>query len=326
MISFGSAAHTSELGSDSDAPIMIQPQKNTLLASFVQLNLSVIDEAIARHGAVLLRGFSMEGVDDFGVTALLLSDVLLNDYGDLPPSGSRGTYFATPYDSSLQIEFHNEASHTATIPGRQFFYCEHPADKGGAWRIVDGQRVVQQLPAAVVKEFCQRNLLYRRRFIPGLDVSWQQFFRVENVDAAKLRAQELGYDADWDDKEKIFTTFRRAPAIIKNGTVWFNQILLHHPRALPEHIYEGLEGLFGRDGFPRQVFFGDGEVIEDDIVDLIRETLEAKSLTIDTRQGDVLILNNLRFAHSRAPYEGHRSVRVALGNPVLAEKLTNLSC
>jgi hypothetical protein len=52
------------------------------------------------------------------------------------------------------------------------------------------------------------------------------------------------------------------------------------------------------------------------VVDVINEVYQRHTAATPWRRGDLLLVDNLRTAHSRQPYEGDREIVVAMGNPV----------
>jgi alpha-ketoglutarate-dependent taurine dioxygenase len=97
---------------------------------------------------------------------------------------------------------------------------------------------------------------------------------------------------------------------------FFNQIQLHHTRCLDADVREDLLAMVGPERMPRQVFYGDGSPIEDEVMDLIGELYEACAVRFDWRRGDVVMLDNMLAAHARDPYEGPRRIVVAMGDMV----------
>jgi hypothetical protein len=312
----GASAHR-----DADGPLRLRADDSIPARSFIAAHVSELQVALSRIGCVLLRGFSVDDLADFRLAVAQLCTSLIDDYGDLPPSTVTGAYEATPYDNRLDIQFHNEASHTPTAPSRQFFFCEQAAAEGGQWRVVDGRRVAARLPSDLVDRFARNGLRYSRRFIPHVDVSWQRFLKTTDEHEATTIATALGYDARWDTGTRILTLTRRAPALLHDGTVWFNQIMLHHRLALPERSRAALTRAFGDGPFPREVSFGDGSVIDEETLVQVRQALEDEAVDIETHSGDILLINNILVAHSRAPYRGDRRVRVVLGDPVAVDTL-----
>jgi alpha-ketoglutarate-dependent taurine dioxygenase len=86
-----------------------------------------------------------------------------------------------------------------------------------------------------------------------------------------------------------------------------------HPSALDPISYEELMRMCGsEDRFRLNVTYGDGEAIPIADLQAIRAVLRAQERAHCWRAGDVLVLDNLLTAHGRAPFEGRRSIAVAM--------------
>ena len=288
------------------------------LAHWITHHRSDIDDALWTDGYVLFRGFDVGGLEGFETCAASACDTLYRHYGDLPlASASDNVYFATPYPKHLEIQFHNEASHTDTWPSRQLFFCLEPAPQGGEWTLSDGRKALDKLPADMLEAFNAHGLVYRRRFIRGLDASWQEFFKVDSIAELRDKIGPKGYEIDAVSDDEMTVSYR-THAIIelaeRGSASWFNQILLHHPDALPTEVDSLLSKHFPRDRFPRTVFLGNGAPIPAAWVRTISDVLNDCSIRIRTQANDVLLVNNLLMAHGRLPYSGNRQIRVALGD------------
>jgi len=274
-----------------------------------------IDAALSRSGAALFRGFAIPDVCAFERAAEALCGPLAGDYGDLP-RGSMGANFygATPYPAELPILFHHEGAHTSRWPRRIAFFCIEPAARGGETVIADGRRVFAALSRGLRTRFEREGLLYMRRFTPGIDVAWQAYFRTGDRSEVERRCRADGIDAEWTDDDGLRIRQRR-PAVLRRGkdAVFFNQILLHHPSALPDEVREALSTLLAEEDFPRRVAFGDGSQISDDAVAEVRSACRSAAAEIRWRRGDLLLVDNELAAHGRRPYEGERGIAVAMG-------------
>ena len=81
-------------------------------------------------------------------------------------------------------------------------------------------------------------------------------------------------------------------------------------------VHEYLVDVYGADGLPFNTRFGNGDPIGADIVEVINEVYEAHTTHEPWQSGDLLIVDNVRSAHSREPFEGAREVLVGLADPV----------
>lgn len=298
-------------------PLVIEPLVEGLDASrWAAARRDALESLLARHGALLFRGFGLDSIGAFEAFAEALSPGLHGSYGDLPKKeGGRNIYRSTPYPEREMILYHNESSHLESWPRKQWFFCEKPSRSGGATPLADIRQVLEQLPAEVVEVFERKGLLYSRTFTEGVEPSWQAFFGTDERAAVEARCREEGTDFEWLEADSLQIR-TRCPAVIRHPLTqeraFFNQVQLHHPFCLGEEMREDLFDMFGADRLPRMVSYGDGSPIEDPVMALIGEAYEACAVRFDWRQGDVIMLDNMLTAHARDPYEGPRLIVVAM--------------
>ena len=285
------------------------------LGDWAAMNRSRIDAALSIGGSVVFRGFSHPENADFERAAESLCSGLYAGYGDLPRETVGGRiYGSTPYPSDRPIHFHNEGAHTAAWPERIVFCCRIEPAHGGATPTADGRRVYAALSRRSQRLFAERGLRYTRTFTPGLDVDWRDFFRTEEKADVETRCRREGIDFAWRPDGGL-RIVRNGPAVLRRGDagVFFNQILLHHPAALPPEVREALASLAPEDEFPRHVTFGDGSAIPDRVVGEVARAFEAAAVELPWQRDDVLLVDNALAAHGRRPFEGERKIVVAMG-------------
>ena len=314
----GDLVREGSLESDRTFPILLQPATDDLdLADWVLGNGDFLREKLARHGAILLRGFDVKSAAEFERTAASLCPDLFGEYGDLPQAeGAAKVYASTPYPADKTILFHNESSHMHRWPLKQFFFCITPALSRGETPIVDCREIYRSLRPELVAPFAEKGLLYVRSFVEGLDVSWQSFFRTEERARVEEYCRNSGINFEWTSDGGLRTT-QRAPAVAKHPLtgelVFFNQVQLHHPSCLDGEVRKSLASLFGDKGLPRNVLFGDGSPIPDEAVLEILQVYWDHAVSFPWQAGDILMLDNMLVAHARNPYEGPRKIAVAMG-------------
>src|SRR6185436_2049584 len=86
--------------------------------------------------------------------------------------------------------------------------------------------------------------------------------------------------------------------------VFFNQIQLHHPSCLDPSVRRALVSVCGADALPRDVRFGDGGPIEDEVALELVALYERLAVRFPWQRGDLLMVDNMLVAHGRYPYEG----------------------
>ena len=79
-------------------------------------------------------------------------------------------------------------------------------------------------------------------------------------------------------------------------------------------VREFLVDVYGSDGLPFNTRFGNGDPIGEEIVQLLNEVYEANTAREPWQAGDLMLVDNVRTAHSREPFEGLREVLVAMAD------------
>lgn len=291
------------------------------LASWGADHREEVEAQLLRDGAVLFRGFDLDSPSRFESAAgSLTPEGLHGDYGDLPREASDGNIFlSTPYPDDLQIHFHNESSHLATWPLRIFFNCAIAAAEGGETPVLDCRRTYAELDPTLIADLESRGLTYVRNFSPGIDVPWQSFFGTSDRGAVEARCERSSTRCEWIGDDGLRVHQDAAAVRIHPTTgerVLFNQVLLHHPAAIPVSTREALLEIYEPDALPRNVTFGDGTLIPDDTVRYLIDEYEARSVRFAWEAGDMMMLDNMLVSHARAPFAGPRKILVAMATIV----------
>ncbi|MGG6293709.1 condensation domain-containing protein [Leptolyngbya sp. AN02str] len=313
-------------------PLVLQPNFTGLdsgvdcsidLADWVSSHRDQIEGDLLRYGAILFRGFGLRAIADFERVAQALCPQLFGEYGDLPRVEIGGkVYGSTPYPADQAILFHNESSHLNLYPLKIWFYCVQAAQQGGETPIVDCRQVYQHLRPQTRERFAEKQLMYVRQYIKGLDVCWQDFFHTSDPAVVEAYCRRSGMEFEWLDHDGLRTRQIR-PAIAQHPNthdwVFFNQIQLHHPSFLDRSTQDSLASLLGEGNFPRQVYYGDGSAIEPEVLAEIQTVYQQLEVCFTWQAGDVLMLDNMLTAHGRKPYGGARRIVVALGDMVTGD-------
>ncbi|HEU4511149.1 MAG TPA: TauD/TfdA family dioxygenase, partial [Pyrinomonadaceae bacterium] len=317
---------TDYLVSGETFPLVVYPKMNGLdPIGWARGNQEFIQKKLLEHGAILFRGFKVPAVSDFEEFALASCPALFGEYGDLPREEVGGkVYGSTSYPSDQAILPHNESSQMHCWPLKIWFHCVKAALAGGETPIIDCRKVYQALDPALRDKFARKGLMYVRNYVPGFDVTWQEFFRTNDRSAVEAHCRRVGLDFEWIGANGLRTR-KIGPAVAvhpKTGeTVMFNQIQAHHVSCLEPSTREALLSLFEKEDLPRNVYYGDGSVIEDSVVDELREIYQKLAVTFPWQEGDILMLDNMLSAHGRNPYTGPRKILVTMGEMFAAEDL-----
>lgn len=272
--------------------------------------------ALADTGAVLLRG-RIAG-DDAAATALsLVSPDLLDDaFWSTPRSKVTGkTLTATEFPKEKTIQLHSEMSYMTTWPRYVAFHSLDVADEGGETTICDIDAVSTDLGNAL-DPFERKGVIYRRTFQKGVDIPWQRAFQTTDRRDVEKIGKRFGMKVEWLPGDALATAHTAQGAIRSEDgrPIYFNQAHLFHASLLDPKLREGLEKLHGPGRLPRDATFGDNSPIPTSQMEEVRCIFEGHQTGMRWRAGDILILDNMRHAHGRAPFQGKRKVHVAMAD------------
>lgn len=281
-------------------------------------NRSRIDELVATRGGVLLRDLGFTSASEFNRAVHIFSPDLLDYVHRSTPRSRVGgkLYTATEYPADRTIPLHNENSYSDTWPGRIYFYCLMAAEEGGETPTADARRVYQRIDPPVRERFERAGVLYVRNFTDGIDLSWQEVFQTDDRGEVERYCAAHGIEFQWLEHGPSLRTRQRCQATARHlgtgETVWFNQAHLFHLSALAHGEQMSLIDELGVENVPRNAFYGDEAPIEPEVLDHIRDAYEQEKTAFTWRRGDVMVLDNLLFAHGRNPFSGPRKIIVAM--------------
>ena len=306
-------------GREGQLPALVSPSRPGVdLAAWGSSHRDDVEALLAQSGAVMFRGFGISSSDMFSAAAGSMVDALFGDYGDLPREQDVEKVFSsTPYPADLPIHFHNESSHMAQWPMRIFFHCAIAAETGGETPLLDCRQLLTQLDPEVVAEFERLGLVYIRNFAKGVDVPWTEFFGTTDKQEVERKCESAGTTCEWlpGDVLRIkqdALAVRRHPS--SGERTFFNQVLLHHPAALPADIRAAMSELYDETSFPRNVVYGDGSPIPDSVIEHLLSVYDEHAVRVPWEAGDMIMLDNMLVCHGRAPYTGKRKILVAMAH------------
>ena len=130
--------------------------------------------------------------------------------------------------------------------------------------------------------------MYVRNFNQGLGGGWQEFFRTTERAVVEDYCQSAGIQFDWREDNGLRTR-QTCPAVARHPKtsemVFFNQIQAHHISFLDDDVRRSLVSLFGMEGLPRNVYYGDGAGIEESVIDEIRRVYREATIAFPGTTG-----------------------------------------
>lgn len=289
------------------------------LAAWIAGGRQAVLDDLDRYGAVLFRGFDVPGADAFGKAARALSPELLDYMERAAPRTEVGDriFNSTEFNQTQWIPLHHEMSYSHQWPGRIYFYCDVPAEDGGATPLASEREVYRRIPADIRERFTRHGVQYVRNYGPDIDLPWQEVFQTTSRDQVESYCRETATEFTWIGRDGLRTrAVRQATARHpRTGeTVWFNHAHLFHMSNMPEDISATLLETHGTEGLPRNAYYGDGEPIETEVVAEIRRLYADHSIRFPWQRGDVLAVDNFLATHGREPFTGDRRILVAMSD------------
>jgi alpha-ketoglutarate-dependent taurine dioxygenase len=275
---------------------------------------------LARYGAVLVRGLGLRTPAQAGSVFRLIGGELMTEreafaHRDLFPGG---VYSSTKWPSNQPMCMHHERSYALEFPGMMLFACLAAPSAGGATGVADAAAVLDALPGKLVERFEREGWVLARNYNEEIGASVADAFGTDDPRAVEAYCRANAITFQWQPDGGLRTWQRRSAVVRHAGSgrrCWFNQIAFLNEWTMDRDVREFLVEMYGPQGLPFTTLFGNGEPIGPGVVELINDAYAAHTMREAWRPGDLMLVDNLRCAHSRDPYEGQRQVLVGMAMP-----------
>jgi hypothetical protein len=286
-------------------------------AAWAAENRQPLLDRAAEYGVVLFRGFPLSTPEDFD--SLVAAFQLPN----FPYEGSLSNavrvnktprvFTANEAPPTVMIYLHHEMAQTPVYPSRLFFFCQQPAETGGATPVcrsdVLWDRLKERCPRFALA--CESKGLKYTNVMPaendqnsGMGRSWQSTLRASAPEEAEERLRTLGYSWQWLEDGALQATTPVLPAVrkLENGrTSFFNQL-----------IAAAVGWKDSRNDPSKAMTHGDGTPLDREGVMTALQLSEELSFDVPWQQGDVALVDNFVAMHGRRTFSGTRRVLASL--------------
>jgi alpha-ketoglutarate-dependent taurine dioxygenase len=197
------------------------------------------------------------------------------------------------------------------------FACLGAATSGGATGVADSPTVLEALPHELVDRFEREGWLLTRTYNEDIGASWAEAFGTEDPGAVESYCRANAIEFEWQPDGELRTRQRRSAVVrhpVTGRRCWFNQIAFLNEWTMDPEVHEFLVDVYGADGLPFNTRFGNGDPIGQDVVELLTGIYEAHTLREPWQAGDLMLVDNIRTAHSRDAFEGPREVLVGMAD------------
>jgi alpha-ketoglutarate-dependent taurine dioxygenase len=302
-------------------PPMLQAEATGDPPSWAAEHREALRAVVIEHGSVLVRGLGLREAAEVGAVFRRLATSLMTEREAF---ASRRTYSAGVYSSSMWPQnqlmcMHHELSYTLAFPGLMLFACLRAPTHGGATTVADSPTVLDALPAELIERFEREGWLLARSYNDEIGASFAEAFGTEDRRAIESYCRANAIEFEWQPDGGLRTRQRRSAVVrhpVTGQRCWFNQIAFLNEWTLAPEVREYLVDVYGADGLPFNTRFGNGDPIGEDVVQLLNQVYGANTVREPWQAGDLMLVDNVRTAHSREPFEGPREVLVAMADAV----------
>lgn len=303
------------------APEILQVDGAPDAAAWAAEQRDTLRSLVGEHGVLMVRGLGLRTAADVGA--------VLRAVGDRPATereafAARDTYDEGVYSSAAwppnqPMCMHHELSYVREFPSLLVLACLQAPTEGGATAVADSEAVLASLPGELVERFEREGWLLTRTYNDGIGATLTQAFGTEDRDAVEAYCRANAVEASWRPDGTLVTRQHRRAVVhhpVTGRRCWFNQIAFLNEWTMAPEVREFLIEEYGPDGLPFNTRFGNDDPVNKDVVEQINKVYEAHTARRPWQAGDLMLIDNIRTAHSREAYQGPRDVVMAMANPV----------
>jgi alpha-ketoglutarate-dependent taurine dioxygenase len=276
---------------------------------------------VAEHGAVLVRGLGLRDADETAAVFRRLAGTLMVEREAFARRQvyTDGVYSSATWPANQPMCMHHELSYRLEVPSLLLFGCLSAPTAGGATAVSDSPTVLEALPKDLIEWFERDGWLLARSYNDEIGATLEEAFGTEDRGAIESYCRSNAIEFGWQPDGELRTRQRRSAVVqhpVTGQRCFFNQIAFLNEWTIDPEVREYLVEMYGADGLPFNTGFGTGEPLTEEIVELINQVYEANTMREPWQAGDLMLVDNIRTAHSREAYQGPREILVGMADPV----------
>jgi alpha-ketoglutarate-dependent taurine dioxygenase len=299
---------------------------------------SSILESIADRGAILFRGFEIDGPDEFERALSLLGLHPSPDYpfGVSPrPAVTKRIFHSTLYTKIVVISPHNEMAYARYRPRWIAFYCDLAPVQFGETPVFDMALALERLPPVLRDRLLATNMRYVRHIrskqgLVRLERTLDETFGTSERAEIDKQCAALGVQTEWlGDKCLKATTMipatvrhpvtRRvclnAQFIRADAILWgMKRIRERYNRVALALFDRYLNHVFRKPTVPFRSWPEPGPDFTYDEIGTVMSAIYDSATIFRWQRGDLMLIDNIRAAHGRLNVKGPRRILTALGD------------
>lgn len=289
--------------------------------SWIRDNRTMILDSVQQAGAVLVRGLPLRDRADAiaAIQAVVSAEMIEREGFAHREAYAPGVYSSSEWSPDQAMCMHHENSYAAIVPKILVLACVTAPEDGGTTALADASAVLDDLPAELVARFERHGWRLERSYSPMIGVSWQEAFGTDDRAEVDRYCAANDVSARWQQDGTLRTSQTRAAIAVHPDTAyrtWFNQVAFLNEWTMEPEVRDYLVELLGPQGLPFNTYCGDGSPLDRATVDLINAVYERHTIREPWQRGDLMVVDNIRVAHSREPYHGAREIVVGFGEPL----------
>jgi alpha-ketoglutarate-dependent taurine dioxygenase len=305
----------------SGKPAMLRAEAGGDPSGWAAEHRAALRGVVAEYGAVLVRGLGLRDVAEvIAVFRRLATNLMVEReafarrqvYAD-------GVYSSATWPANQPMCMHHELSYRLEVPSLLLFGCLSAPSTGGATAVADSPTVLDALPKDLAARFGRDGWMLTRSYNGEIGATLAEAFGTEDRGAIEgyCGANAIGFG--WQPDGELRTWQRRRAVVdhpVTGRRCFFNQVAFLNEWTIDPEVREYLVEMYGAEGLPFNTGFGSGEPVTEEIVELINAVYEAHTVREPWQVGDLMLVDNIRTAHSREAYEGPREIVVGMAEPV----------
>jgi alpha-ketoglutarate-dependent taurine dioxygenase len=302
-------------------PPMLRAEATGDVPGWAAEHRAALRALVAEHGSIMVRGLGLRDPAETTAVFRRLATTLMTEkeafarrqvYAD-------GVYSSATWPANQPMCMHHELSYRLEVPSLMLFACLSAPIRGGATAVSDSPTVLDALPKDLTDRFERDGWLLARSYNDEIGATLEEAFGTDDRRAVESYCRANAIEFAWQPDGELRTRQRRS-AVVRHPTTgdrcFFNQIAFLNEWTIDPEVREYLVDMYGADGLPFNTGFGTGEPLTEEIVELINAVYEANTMREPWQAGDLMLVDNIRTAHSREAYEGPREILVGMAEPV----------
>jgi alpha-ketoglutarate-dependent taurine dioxygenase len=305
-----------EVSQQAGKPPIMQVESAGEPSRWVSRHRDALRDSVTLHGSVLIRGLGIRDIAEAAAVFAEFGSVMTEREAFAPRRAyADGVYSSSNWPANYPMCMHHELSYALEFPGLLLFACLVAPEDGGATPVAESQALLRSLPAELVEPFERDGWLLVRNYNEDIGASLVEAFGTEDRAAVERYCHANAIRFDWQPDGGLRTRQRRSAIVnhpLTGERCWFNQIAFLNKWTIDPEVREYLVDCYGEDGLPFNTRFGNGEPIGEDVVRLINDAYETVVVSEPWQAGDLMLVDNVRTAHGREPFDGAREIVVGM--------------